>query len=169
MWAQKHNAPDNQEIKIKKNKNKTKILSALLFCELLKMERRRERQPGHRLLMRQFWAPYWNHLEALSRFVQTGVWNYPIVSYPNQSPVLRISREGKEKKKKALNCTIWSVTRPDKTPPPLPANRPLNDKEIMVILKQTALLLSVSNYFCHIVMKHWKWCNLQKYWGILTF
>lgn len=70
---------------------------------------------------------------------------------------------------KALDHTIWSVTHPDKTPPPLPANRPLNEKEIMVILKQTALLLSVSNYFCHIVMKHWKWCNLQKYSGVLTF
>lgn len=70
---------------------------------------------------------------------------------------------------KALDRTIWSVTHPDKTPPPLPANRPLNDKEIMVILKQTALLLSVSNYFSHIVMKHWKWCNLQKCSGVLTF
>lgn len=92
------------------------------------------------------------------------------ISKPKSSAVDfkgRKRREGGDKK--ALDRTIWSVTHPDKTPPPLPANRPLNGKEIMVILKQTALLLSVSNYFCHIVMKQWKWCNLQKYSGVLTF
>lgn len=96
-----------------------------------------------------------------------------IQSFHIQTKVQCCEFQGKEKKKRkkkqALSCTIWSVTHPDKTSPPLPANRSLNDKEIMVILKQTALLLSVSNYVCHIVMKHWKWCNLQKYWGALTF
>lgn len=99
-----------------------------------------------------------------------------IQSFHIQTKVQHCGFQGKEKaggrgggELKALDHTIWSVTHPDKTPPPLPANRPLNEKEIMVILKQTALLLSVSNYFCHIVMKHWKWCNLQKYSGVLTF
>lgn len=79
-------------------------------------------------------------------------------------------RGGRKKKKEALDRTIWSVTHPDKTPPPPPpANRPLNDKEIMVILKQTELLLSVSNYFCHIVMKHCNDAICRNTQGVLTF
>lgn len=62
------------------------------------------------------------------------------ISKPKSSAADSKGRKRGGRKKKiqpTLDHTIWSVTHPDKTPPPPPAaNRPLNDKEIMVILKQ---------------------------------
>lgn len=60
IYAQKHKAPDNQRIQIKFKKtllqrgNNSRFFSA--SCS--KWSGEASSSPGHRLLMRQFWAPY---------------------------------------------------------------------------------------------------------------